>query len=710
MSMVAVGPCLTICNTIIVQLQAARQNKKETASLVSAVECIYSYLKSLPDGGLSEEGTFVLGKLGAALQDASKLVASIGNMGPLVALVMALHIRDEFLRVNRDLMNTFHMLASGENLRELSRGRAAQIQAVQSELGRAQATFFVEKERIGGKMKDITEEAQLKGTSAQLVQQQLRDQFQAVEELGELSQEELLAEMKQLQMAVLYGDGSGGSGYGGGGSGSAQDDMVAGGGFAELIRGGAGKKKKAVDSKAEEFLVQQVCAALAARAYKNGGAKGVELSPGPDIPRSFLCPIGCEIMARPVIIPETGHTFEEANILRWLSTNDTCPVTKRRLTSKLLTPNYGLRDIIEKWAEEHGVALQGPAERVALPEAAGGVPAAASASFAPPAVVEARTWRQQPDGHAAIAAEAVPTAHPHPGSASYLSKWPDAAAHSPGALGAAALGGAAVVTVQGLDLEAGMPIGMGKHNGGDGGGSGFRCTRTRWAALLIATALVVAAAVAGGVVVAGRRGGAKAGASPSLPNNTTAASPSLPNNSTATTWDRALKLGATKQVETPWGVTWYYFDSPVEARSAAAQTCSRLPGGRLATVDTTQKAELLARQVLTPFDVDKAWVGLSAAPLASAGASAPESASSRVWEWDSGAAASPAGLWSTTYEGKPGATVPDGWGTIKDVSIPWNQRSCVVAAGPNFVMGPVGSLDDVQCSATATFVCEVPDA
>jgi hypothetical protein len=33
-----------------------------------------------------------------------------------MALLMATFVRDEFMRVNRDLMNVFHLLASGEKL------------------------------------------------------------------------------------------------------------------------------------------------------------------------------------------------------------------------------------------------------------------------------------------------------------------------------------------------------------------------------------------------------------------------------------------------------------------------------------------------------------------------------------------------------------------------------------------------------------------
>jgi hypothetical protein len=89
------------------------------------------------------------------------------------------------------------------------------------------------------------------------------------------------------------------------------------------------------------------------------------------VPDSFRCPITQEVMVDPVMVAETGHTYERAAILRWLGTNrfpaqftrlpahrwqtecvglcarSTDPRTNVRLTTKLLVPNHGLRATIE---------------------------------------------------------------------------------------------------------------------------------------------------------------------------------------------------------------------------------------------------------------------------------------------------------------------------------------------------------------------------
>lgn len=65
-------------------------------------------------------------------------------------------------------------------------------------------------------------------------------------------------------------------------------------------------------------------------------------------PESFLCPITCAIMKDPVVVSETGHTYERVAIEKWLVTNNTCPKTNLTLTDKKVTPNHILRTLIEE--------------------------------------------------------------------------------------------------------------------------------------------------------------------------------------------------------------------------------------------------------------------------------------------------------------------------------------------------------------------------
>lgn len=75
------------------------------------------------------------------------------------------------------------------------------------------------------------------------------------------------------------------------------------------------------------------------------------------IPHEFLCPIGLEIMADPVIIA-TGQTYERESIRKWLSSGHrTCPKTGQKLNYLTLAPNVALRNLILQWCEKNSYDL-----------------------------------------------------------------------------------------------------------------------------------------------------------------------------------------------------------------------------------------------------------------------------------------------------------------------------------------------------------------
>lgn len=60
------------------------------------------------------------------------------------------------------------------------------------------------------------------------------------------------------------------------------------------------------------------------------------------VPTSFLCPIGYELLVDPVILGNTGHTFERSQISRWLVNHNVDPLTNRELTDNTLITIYAL--------------------------------------------------------------------------------------------------------------------------------------------------------------------------------------------------------------------------------------------------------------------------------------------------------------------------------------------------------------------------------
>ncbi|KAE9596124.1 hypothetical protein Lal_00030906 [Lupinus albus] len=79
------------------------------------------------------------------------------------------------------------------------------------------------------------------------------------------------------------------------------------------------------------------------------GALDVEIS----TPTHFRCPITLDMMKDPVTL-STGITYDRDSIEKWFNNgNNTCPVTKRVLTTFDMIPNHALRKMIQDWCSEH---------------------------------------------------------------------------------------------------------------------------------------------------------------------------------------------------------------------------------------------------------------------------------------------------------------------------------------------------------------------
>ena len=68
------------------------------------------------------------------------------------------------------------------------------------------------------------------------------------------------------------------------------------------------------------------------------------------MPDDYVCPITAEIMTDPVSTAD-GFSYERTAITEWLRTKDTSPFTGATLESKLLFPNYSLRNVIRSSVE-----------------------------------------------------------------------------------------------------------------------------------------------------------------------------------------------------------------------------------------------------------------------------------------------------------------------------------------------------------------------
>eukprot|EP00210_Caulerpa_lentillifera_P009388 g8950.t1 len=72
----------------------------------------------------------------------------------------------------------------------------------------------------------------------------------------------------------------------------------------------------------------------------------------PRPPVEYLCPISRGIMKDPVVLVETGQTYDRRYIEEWFGRgNTTCPATKLQVTDTSLTPNYALKSLASSWID-----------------------------------------------------------------------------------------------------------------------------------------------------------------------------------------------------------------------------------------------------------------------------------------------------------------------------------------------------------------------
>ncbi|PNH03621.1 E3 ubiquitin-protein ligase [Tetrabaena socialis] len=119
------------------------------------------------------------------------------------------------------------------------------------------------------------------------------------------------------------------------------------------------KEKQAVlrkrEQQMEEQYLEQVATALALQDSAVGSSSHRETAI--EVPPDYLCPIRLMVMRDPVILVDSGHSFEREAIVSHLATDSSTssynPYTFLPLTRADLAPNHALRNAIEWWLERH---------------------------------------------------------------------------------------------------------------------------------------------------------------------------------------------------------------------------------------------------------------------------------------------------------------------------------------------------------------------
>jgi len=94
------------------------------------------------------------------------------------------------------------------------------------------------------------------------------------------------------------------------------------------------------------------------RTRRSAGARG-DLHDAPDAdldgePELLMCPITRAVFRDPVMVVDSGHTYERSAILSHFERNGARdPLTRRALSSTKVTTNWAMRNVVQDWLDKH---------------------------------------------------------------------------------------------------------------------------------------------------------------------------------------------------------------------------------------------------------------------------------------------------------------------------------------------------------------------
>ena len=93
------------------------------------------------------------------------------------------------------------------------------------------------------------------------------------------------------------------------------------------------------------------------RSLRTASAQGNLSAPDADLdaePEELMCPITHAMFRDPVMVVESGHTYERSGILEHFRLNGAKdPLTNRALSSAKVTTNWAVRQIVQAWLDKH---------------------------------------------------------------------------------------------------------------------------------------------------------------------------------------------------------------------------------------------------------------------------------------------------------------------------------------------------------------------
>jgi hypothetical protein len=72
-------------------------------------------------------------------------------------------------------------------------------------------------------------------------------------------------------------------------------------------------------------------------------------------PKKLCCPISSKLMKNPVIVVESGQTYDKESIMTWLAKHETDPLTGKEITNIQFAINYAIKRQVEEWVTKHKI-------------------------------------------------------------------------------------------------------------------------------------------------------------------------------------------------------------------------------------------------------------------------------------------------------------------------------------------------------------------
>ena len=87
-----------------------------------------------------------------------------------------------------------------------------------------------------------------------------------------------------------------------------------------------------------------------------------------EIPDDIICPITSHIMTDPVMLTESGNTYEREAILKWLKVKKTDPLTNEAISDETIAPNRTVKRMIQSFLDKQRASNPNISHQTYLPE------------------------------------------------------------------------------------------------------------------------------------------------------------------------------------------------------------------------------------------------------------------------------------------------------------------------------------------------------